>query len=448
MRKIISLLIAVSVFASVMTGCGTKTASTDDGLTVVHVWTGDGGGRAVWEELVDKFNKTTGKEKGIKIDWTTLAANSGEASPIAVAQQNGQLPEIFATSLEEVKKFAGTGDILPIEDFKGGAEFLQDYGQPGIEGRNMFDGKVYGVYVSSNVPGIIYNKDLFKKAGLVDANGEATPPKSFDEIISFAKKITDTKSGIYGYSFPLKFGTAYTLSAPLASSFKDGLAVIDYDNLTVDFSNWKYAWDWMLKMRDDGSLFPGAESLDNDTSRAYFAEGKIGMMPAMSWDVGVLTTQFVADCDWDVAPFPIYEGCEAAPVWRDLSGSYYLSKNAKKIDDEKVMEVYKFITSLDTRKAMYENGIRISCKKDVLEVADNSKIDKRFLKFAEILDERYEVKAMPSYALEGDSAEVVWQKVWADKMSVDDAIKDLTARSSEAFKKAVESGKIDVSIYK
>ena len=444
MRKIVSVILASVLAVSVLSGCGEKKEISGSNVDVVHVWTSDGGGKVVWEELVDKFNKTVGKEKGIKIDWTT----STDGQSLQVAEQNGELPEILTTSLTYVVKMAQNGSILPLEDFEGGKEFLEEYGQPGIEGRNMFDGKVYGVYSSSNVPGLIYNKDLFKKAGIVDENGEAKAPETYAEIVEYAKKITDEKNGIYGYSFPLKFGTHYTVSVPAATSFHDGLKVVDYDNVTVDYSNWKYAWDWILQLKKDNSLFPGAETLDNDTSRAYFAEGKIGMMPAMSWDVGVLTTQFVADCDWDVVKFPLYEGCEEGPMWRDLSGSYYISNNAKKIPDEKIMEVYKFIFSPETRAEMYERGIRISCKKDVLDMIDESKVDKRFLKFSQFLDESYKVLPELTYAMEGETESNVWQKLWLGKVTVDEAIKDLNTRATAALKKAVEEGKIDLSLYK
>ncbi|UKI36994.1 MAG: hypothetical protein L6V93_01850 [Clostridiales bacterium] len=44
------------------------------------------------------------------------------------------------------------------------------------------------------------------------------------------------------------------------------------------------------------------------------------MYMGLSWDVGVLTSQFVAKCDWGVAPCPVVEGMERQPNWRDISG--------------------------------------------------------------------------------------------------------------------------------
>jgi len=38
---------------------------------------------------------------------------------------------------------------------------------------------------------LFYNKDLLKRAGFVDANGEAQPPRSWDELEQMAIKLTE-----------------------------------------------------------------------------------------------------------------------------------------------------------------------------------------------------------------------------------------------------------------
>ena len=50
--------------------------------------------------------------------------------------------------------------------------------------------------------------------------------------------------------------------------------------------------------------------------------------------------------------------------------------------------------------------------------------------------------------MEGETESNVWQKLWLGKVTVDEAIKDLNTRATAALKKAVEEGKIDLSLYK
>ncbi|MBE7038530.1 MAG: extracellular solute-binding protein [Ruminococcaceae bacterium] len=442
MKRFLSIVLAMVMLLGILCGCGSK--GGDNGVTKVRVWTSDAGGKSVWESLVKEFNETTGKEKGIEIVWET---RSDFNTSIEVARKNNQLPEI--ASVSDVAGYAKTGDIIPLKDMPGGLEFLEEYNPPLTQGRNIIGDVVYNVPSSSNVPALVYNKDLFKAAGLVDENGEAKAPETWEEVREYAKKLTDTKKQVYGIGLPLKdYGVVggYMLRSHFAATF-GYIDKYDFENIEVNFDNFKYPFELLLGFKEDKSHFPGAESLDNDTMRAYFAEGKIGMFLGLSWDVGVLTTQFLANCDWGVAPVPVAEGYERLPNWRDISGSYTICKSANDIDKEKVMEVYKFIFSLNTRKTIYENGIRIPCKKDAIEVADTSKIPPQFSDFANLLDEEFEVIVSPSLKLEGYKWDEAITKVWAGDVSVDDAVNDLSKRYTEAFKKGVEDGSIDPSYY-
>lgn len=442
-KKLCALLAAVLAMSS-LAGCGNKVSEED--VTVVHVWSSEGGAANVWREIIDEYNATTGKKKGIEIDWETIT----DVKQFEVAQQNGQLPEIFSGATRNHKiQWAAKGDILPIEDFEGGKEFLEDFNSVTVENNNMFDGKVYSVLYNTIIPGLIYNKDLFKQAGIVDENGEAMPPKTTADALEAAKKIDALGGDIYGFSLPLAFEPFYLIAAPMSRSFKYGKpTLIDWDTITVDTSGYLPAIQWLLDMKEAGCLFPGAETLDNDTSRAYFAEGKVGMMPAMSWDVGVLTSQFVAKCDWDVTYYPTIDEEPAGPNWYDPSGGFTLSKNAKNLPDEKVMEVYKFLHSDEVRITMFERGINIPCHEDVIAKADKSKVDPRFLKFAEMLDESYPIHTAPVYTTEGDGLKNIIQKVWMGQADLEESLKDFGNRNTAGLRKAVEKGDVDQAYFK
>ena len=450
MKKKMALILTVVLSVVCLFGCsaGVDTKKVkpqaDSNDTIITVWSGSGGGQAVWEELVDQWNANEGDEKNIFINWKTVM----DSQQHDVAQQSGQLPEIVSLNLSRINKFRTSGDIVAIEDLPGGEEFVKEYNFPALDGVNAFDGKTYRLDREATIAGLAYNKDLFKKAGIVDENGEAKAPKTISELREAAKKITELGGGVYGFAFPLKFGTYYTIDMPTANSFSitNPAVKIDLDNLTVSYSGYKDKFQWILDMKEDGSIFPGAVTLDNDTARAYFSAGTIGMIPAISWDVGVYTTQFPAECDWDVCQFPLIDGKGLYQNGHSISGGLAVSKNAVK--DEKTaaatMEVYKFIYSLDTRTTLFEQGIEMSCKSDVLETADTSKTDPRHLKFASFLPE--EIKRYPSqsYVLEGENWDVLFQKVWMGDITLDEAIKDIETRATAGLRDSVSKGIYDV----
>lgn len=450
MKKLFAIILTIALCASCLIGCGgtgesKKKAAADKDDVIIDVWSSEAGAQVIWEELVDEWNSTEGDEKNIFINWVT----STDGQKIDVAEQNEQLPHIFGCSGNQLKQFIARKSVISLNELPGGEEFLKEYGQEGQEGRNMIDGKQYSVYMNVRTSGLAYNKELFKQAGIVDKNGEALPPKTLSEVVEYAKKINALGEGIYGFAFPLKFGLSYTLSHPL-SSYYDGVSAatskdyLDLDNGTYDMSNYHEQYDWLFQMKKDGSVFPGAETLDNDTARAYFAAGSVGMIPAISWDVSVYNNQFKADCDWDICKYPAPDGREEYQQWSQLGGGMVIGRTAAEKNPEATMEAYKFIYSLNTRKEMFERGINLSAKNDVLEVYDKDVVDPRFAKFASFVDDTKRYAESESVAVEGDSWGTLFQKVWMGDLSFDAAIKDYSSRYEKGFKQSVEKGDYDV----
>jgi ABC-type glycerol-3-phosphate transport system substrate-binding protein len=61
------------------------------------------------------------------------------------------------------------------------------------------NGKIYGLPTDGYLMGLLYNKALFKKAGLVDADGNPDPPDTWEEFVRCARKLTNKKAGIAGF---------------------------------------------------------------------------------------------------------------------------------------------------------------------------------------------------------------------------------------------------------
>lgn len=450
-KKALTLLMVFVLCVGCFAGCGgkdeaKKKSAADKDDVIIDVWSTEAGAQAVWEELVDDWNATEGDEKNIFINWKTTT----DSTQIDVAEQNGSLPHIFNVSSNQLKQFIARNSVISLNELPGGEEFLKEYGQEGQEGGNLVDGKQYSVYMNMRTSALAYNKDLFKQAGIVDENGEAKAPKTLSEVVEYAKKINALGEGIYGFAFPLKFGITYPVTHPLSSYYDEKNAdsskeYLDLDKGTYDMSNYHEMFDWLLQMQKDGSIFPGAETLDNDTARAYFAAGSVGMIPAISWDVAVYNEQFKAECDWDICPYPAPDGRELYKQWGQRGGGMIVGRSAAEKNPEETMEVYKFIYSLNTRKVMFERGINLSAKSDVLEVYDKDVVDPRFVKFAELVDESLRFATRESVAVEGDNFQTLFQKVWMGDITLDQAIEDYSSRYEKGFKKAVASGEFDVA---
>ncbi len=436
-KRILAIVMSLLLVASVLplSGCGEKAGD----MIKITYWSASGSEKSTLEQIVNDYNKGPGKKAGVQVE---LVITTDNTKNIDIAQQNDQLPDLCSPTYTQRELFAKQGDIVPIESFEGGKEFLEEYDTPVVEKRNAFDGKVYSVYTDVQTAGLIYNKDLFKAAGLVDENGEAKPPKTWDELREYAKKLTDPSQNVYGYSFPYKFSTYYTINAPFAKSIIPSSELTDYENLTVAPGNFNEVFDLMMAMQKDGSLFPGADTLDNDTSRAYFSAGKIGMMPGISWDTGVLTTQFVAQCDWGVAPMPVKDSENTYPAYSTLAGGPVLTKTAL-THPEAAFDFYKYIHSDEVLIRLANETGTLPYKEDLIEKA--TEMDEHAKQFRALYDENYDRTVYPTYTIEGDSSADMYKKVWSGQMSSQEAARILAENSQQGLRKAVESGKIDVT---
>jgi ABC-type glycerol-3-phosphate transport system substrate-binding protein len=92
---------------------------------------------------------------------------------------------------------------------------------------NMYDGKMMSLPFNKSIPVLYYNKDMFKEAGL----DPDTPPKTWDEFLEFAKKLTidSNNDGIIN-----QHGTAITPNALILECmiFQYGGKLLSKDNLS------------------------------------------------------------------------------------------------------------------------------------------------------------------------------------------------------------------------
>ncbi len=412
-------------------------------VETVKFWSNNGHTKELVTRMVAEYNSTVGKEKGIKIEYTVHSADYKNAMNLAIAA--GQAPDLFKTH-DLLPVLVQKNAVIPIEEMPGGGEFLKNYEGLLKSPVFMYKGKTYTVPFNVSSLKLIYNKDLFKEAGIVDAKGEAKPPTTWDEVAEYAKKLTNPAKKVYGIVFPMRWPgyLNYELLFPFVSS----VGHMHFDNRTgkFNYNGFKPAFEWLLRVKKDKSYFPGAEGLDNDPARAQFAEGRIGMKFGASWDVAVLNDQFPAKCAWGVADLPVLDPDNRYKELMNAGNGGAISTTAKKNNLEKVMEVYKWSTGDEFLARMYEEGKYIPYKDSIVKMAKKqpgkvgwaefSKIDKGFLNLTD-----------PKVAIEGDDDKKVLEKIWLGIVPVEKALADLDKRYNEALEKAVRNGKIDLEDY-
>ena len=432
MKKLLNLLLCGALMLS-LASCGEKVNSD---VTVVKVWSGQGHDKAYSTEAVKKWNETEGKKLGIQIEYTVQ--EGGDLSKkLDVAFISGDAPDIFQGA--NMTTMVENDQIIAINDLPGGPELMAKYKpEHYIEGRNLQNGKCYTVPYGATTRALIYNKDMFRAAGLVDENGEPTPPKTLDELREYAKILTNPEKKEYGIIFPAKWAGWYgedIMNMSMASgSYMDGY---NPDNATFDYTKMAPVMKTIMGIKEDESYYPGAENLDNDPARARFAQGGIGMKTAASYDFGVLTTQFPAEIDWGVAPYPSVDE-QKHYQYMDISGYMFVNKSSvEKLGADKIMAVYNFFYSDEYIIEGYKRGLYLPLRWELVENVELDEGMEQWKAFAEMTEISRTAPTIRGINVDGKKMlPTIWlNEIWPGTISVDqidDTLKEYTEMINKA----------------
>lgn len=311
-----AVVAAMSAGAILLSGCSGAGAPADGKGAQLTMWVRHTEGEPV-KKLVDMYNK--GHKDQIKL---TVVPGDSFQQKVGAAAGSNSLPDILGSDVVYSPNYVDQGIYIDITKMADGLKFKDELSQAHQEAASK-DGKIYGVPLLVDSSLIIYNKDLFEKAGL----DPEKPPTSFDEIYEDAKAIRALGGDTYGFYYPgaCPGCLSYTLM-PYASAagtpplFDDGKkAAIDSEAMTATAELYK-------KLFDEGIVPTAAKADDGTTWTAAFNAGQVGILPVGTFAFGGLKEN--AKFEWGIAPLPAPDGSASGTfVGGDVVGITRSSKN-------------------------------------------------------------------------------------------------------------------------
>ncbi|MET8866980.1 extracellular solute-binding protein [Nonomuraea sp. NPDC004580] len=182
------ILALAAVFA--LGACGTAQepqAATPDAPAELTVWIMDG---SVTQELLKKFEtEYEAAHQDVDLD-IQIQQWDGIGERVTAALASTDAPDVIEVGNTQVAQYSASGGVTDltakVADLKG-EDWLPGLAQPG-----NVDGKQYGIpwYAANRV--VVYNKELFEKAGIKE------PPATRDEWLDITSKLNkDGNQGIY-----------------------------------------------------------------------------------------------------------------------------------------------------------------------------------------------------------------------------------------------------------
>lgn len=204
------------------------------------------------------------------------------------------------------------------------------------------DGTPYGIPNEDDLYQLNYNTKLFKDAGL------SGPPKTFDELVSDAKALTNKATGTQGFGVITNWDSgAVHPFLSLAASNDGYLFNSDRTKATLTSANVKAVADLYAKLIADGSTNPQMSAANANTTGPFldnFANGKTGMIIMANWWESALK-QAMGDKFSDIATAAIPVGPSGTKS-STISYSWSTIVNGK-ADQAKQKAAWKFLTYLN-----------------------------------------------------------------------------------------------------
>ena len=199
-------------------------------------------------------------------------------------------------------------------------------------------GQIWGIPTEVDDYALLYNKNLFKAAGIVDANGNALAPTTWAELVADAVKLTthDAKGNIAQYGMAFLTGNDWQSVDPFLSLlFSNGGQYLSADNSKALFNSVA----GVGALSAEYELFQkGATDINGNFYN--FGKGTVGMVIAPPWVKATFEQNFgnTFASTVGVAPLPYLKKSAT------LQYSWFMGVMAKSAHQEQAWDFLRWFT--------------------------------------------------------------------------------------------------------
>ena len=295
---------AMACAAVLLSGCGSNTtekpaskpadaqteknaAGADEAVTIrLDQFSGSGASEEALKKMIAKFNE---QYPNVKVELQSFGYDD-YFTQLQSKIVGGSAADVFELNFENFVAYASEDVLLDIGDLIGDTS---GFNQTALEAF-QYDGKQFGIPNSFSNVVLIYNKDLFDKAGV----SYPTDDWTWTEMLEAAKNIRALSADTYGLYRPLSFHEFYKGVKQNGGS----LLSEDGKNFTVNLPQNVETLEIMSDWVTGSNVMPSDAQMGGMGDWDLFKSGRLGMIVTGIWAF----SDFTDNCDfaWDVAVEP------------------------------------------------------------------------------------------------------------------------------------------------
>jgi len=144
--------------------------------------------------LTDSINAFKAANPGVNVKWEPIAQDYSTVLKTNLAA--GTEADVFYIDVSDIDSLMKTGKLLALDDYMAKTGTSKNDFVSTLINAFSYNGKVYGIPKDFNTLGLVYNKDLFKAAGVAEPTNDWT----WTDLSAAAKKLTT--GSVVGLSLP------------------------------------------------------------------------------------------------------------------------------------------------------------------------------------------------------------------------------------------------------
>lgn len=344
------LTVALAVSATACGSASSDNSTAGDPVTITWWDTSDATNEApTFQTLVHDFEQAN---PGITVKYVNVPFGDAQTKFQTAASTGSGAPDVLRADVGWTAGFAKAGLLLPLDGTPAAAD--KDSFESNLIEQASYDGKLYGMPEVTDTLALMYNKQLFAKAGIT------SPPATWDALKTDMAQIK-TKTGADGFAF----NPASYYAMPFL--YGEGTDMVDLDShtVTVNSAPAVQAIDTLKSV----IAAPGAAKLDT-TSNGYanimdaFESGKVASIIQGPWETtNVFKGKVFKDrSNLGIAPVPAGStGKAGAPVGGHNLVAYAGSDSAHQAAAERFIA---FMTSASSQETIATKNATLPTRED------------------------------------------------------------------------------------
>jgi multiple sugar transport system substrate-binding protein len=200
----------------------------------------------LWQDVIAGFEK---KNTDIKVNLEVQSWDNLE-SVISTKIQGGDAPDIYNGG--PFAGFAADDLLYPTKDVVS-SDTYSDFQESFLKNEEL-DGTAYALPFIASARALFVNNELLTKAGV------STPPKTWDELLDAAVKVSKLGGGVAGYGMPL--GSEEAQAEAAVWLWGGGGSFGDASKITIDTPENLVGTEQIKKMIDAGATQADPGSTD------------------------------------------------------------------------------------------------------------------------------------------------------------------------------------------